>query len=212
MSNDLAFSWYWLRPYLDTIMLIIQKYLQGFDNPVIRKIYIKWAMQQGELAITYLSVLNDSDKYAEHVITCLMQVLSTFQNWMKDLCLTSLLETYDGDVTEETEFLASDLIENPKSVSRYDKSSEDFVEVNQDYINDATSLFFLNFNEPGTVGNENWMFKRVNAVVAHLSKKVNLFEQSDEIRRSIIFCSKSCNRQFIISITNKLAKLKYEIH
>ena len=212
MSNDLAFSWYWLRPYLDTIMLIIQKYLQGFDNPVIRKIYIKWAMQQGEQAITYLSVLNDSDKYAEHAITCLMQVLSTFQNWMKDLCLTSLLETYDGDVTEETEFLASDLIENPKSVSRYDKSSEDFVEVNQDYINDSTSLFFLNFNEPGTVGNENWMFKRVNAVVAHLSKKVNLFEQSDEIRRSIIFCSKSCNRQFIISITNKLAKLKYEIH
>ena len=59
--------------------------------------------------------------------------------------------------------------------------------------------------EPGTLGNEQWLYKRVNAVVAHMKKQLNLFALKDDIRRSIIFCTKSCNYHFVIALNNKLS-------
>lgn len=72
-------------------------------------------------------------------------------------------------------------------------------------LSKETTEFFNDYNEKGTTENENWMFQRVNAVAAHLKQKIDLFAQSGEIRRSIIFCCKSCNKQFIKELNNKLA-------
>lgn len=87
----------------------------------------------------------------------------------------------------------------------YRTNKDDYIDSNQEYLGEEVALFFNTYNEPNTFGNEQWLFKRVNAVVAHINKEVDLFAVKDEIRRSIIFCSKSSNRHFIIALNNKLS-------
>lgn len=102
--------------------------------------------------------------------------------------------------------MAETIVKDPKKIIKVDVSEDEYIDANQEYLGHNTSQFFEHFREPGKCGNEMWLFKRVNAVAAHLRQDIDLFSMSDEIRRSIIFCSKSSNSQFIISLNNKLSR------
>lgn len=129
----------------------------------------------------------------------------SFVDWMKQLCVDSLLETYDSQGDELTTSWAEGIVEHPDDLRSIDEGNE-YIDMNQrNLLNEETTEFFKDYNKKGTTGNENWMFKRINAVAAHLKQKIDLFAQSGEIRRSIIFCCKSCNKQFIKELNNKLA-------
>ncbi len=203
-SADLAFSWYWLIPQLKSTMNIIDGFVRDINNNVIRTIFIKWAMRKGEKAIEYLEMLNKEEEYAQNIYPCIMEVLSAFDKWMKKLCVDSLLDTYDNQSDEPT--WAKDIVDSPNALNRIDDRETEYIDVNQDYINEETSDFFNHYPPGQRVSkNEEWLLKRVNAVAAHIKQDVDLFTQSGEIRRDIIFCCKSYNKQFIKSLHNKLA-------
>ena len=103
-------------------------------------------------------------------------------------------------------------IKTPKEICTFiERGSNGYIEYNQDYLGEEVGTFFNKFIEPGKLGNELWFYKRVNAVVAHLRKNIDLFSTKEEIRRSIIFCSKSSNHHFVITLNNKLSHFRYEI-
>lgn len=102
--------------------------------------------------------------------------------------------------------LAETMIKHPKHIQSIDIKNEDYIESSQDYLGEEVGSFFNNYSEKGKFGNETWLYKRVNAVVAHMRKEINLFMQKEEIRRSIIFCCKSSNKHFIMSLNNKLSR------
>lgn len=208
-SADLAFSWYWLIPHLECTMSIISGYTNDLNNEVIRTMYLKWAMRQGEKAIEYLAKLSNKEEYEDAIVQCIGDTLTLFVTWMKKLCVDSLVETYDYQTDESVTDVAKDIVENYKNLCRIDDGDYGYIDVNQDYINEATENFFEKYSEGEKTDNETWMWKRVKAVAAHIYQKEDLFAETDEIRRSIIFCQKSCNKQFVILLNNKLKN--YEI-
>lgn len=205
-SNDLAFQWYWLNPYLSDIMMQLSPFMPDPSVKPIQDLYIKWAMQHdGDERMVYLSALNTPESYFPHVIKCLGEVMSSFTSWMKDLCVSSLVEQYGTTPESFIMSLAETIANNPKNCYRVDFDTDRYVENNQEYLGEETATFFNSYMEPGTLGNEQWLYKRVNAVVAHMKKQLNLFALKDDIRRSIIFCTKSCNYHFVIALNNKLS-------
>ena len=197
-SADLAFSWYWLAPHLKFVTRTIDGFVHDNNSEVLRTIHIKWAMRQGEKAIEYLG------KYEETIVQCIVETIKMFDTWMKKLCVDSLVETYDYQTDDIATSIAEDIIFHRDNLKRIEERHSDYIDVSQDYIDEVTSEFFNNYREEGKTCNEDWMWKRINAVAAHLRGTIDLFAESDEIRRSVIFCSKSCNRQFIINLNNKL--------
>ena len=135
-----------------------------------------------------------------------MEELTLFTNWMNDLCVSSLLDRYDNHSEDSIASVAECIIKNPKDLYTFQLEENNYVELNQESLGEEVESFFNNYYEPGRLGNEQWLYKRVNAVVAHLNKEIDLFTQREEIRRSIIFCCKSSNHHFIIALNNKLSK------
>lgn len=203
-SNDLAFQWYWLQTHL--LGLFAQ--LSGFmPEEFIQEIYIKWAMShQGEDMTTYLSALNDVESYTKNIGQCLNDVMSAFTTWISELCVDSMIEAYGYVSQGFVKDLASTIINNPKNVYRIETNGDEYIEANQDYLGDEVGSFFNGYAEPGKAGNEIWLYKRVNAVAAHIRKEIDLFSMKEEIRRSIIFCCKSSNQHFVVSLNNKLSR------
>lgn len=115
-----------------------------------------------------------------------------------------MIEAYGYSSQEDIKDLAETIIKNPKDICRYEVIEDNYIESNQDYLGDEVGIFFNKYAEPGKVGNETWLFKRVNAVAAHIRKEIDLFSKSEQIRRSIIFCCKSSNQHFVIALNNKL--------
>jgi hypothetical protein len=206
ISGDLAFQWYWLSHKARYVMSIINRFVNDINNQLIKKIFIQWSLSQGENTALYIGSLSEENEYQKYIGTCLNDVLCDFEEWLKSLCVSSMLDNY-GTTTNEFIFsLAKNIVYEPKKLILVDNTSNIYVEINQDFISESAGKFFIKYNEKNLKGNEQWMYKRINAVVANLRNKEDLFAQSDEIRRSIIFCSKSCNEQFIIGLNNKLIK------
>lgn len=211
-SSDLAFSWYWLLPWLKSAMFVIANRIGDIDlgNTILTQIYMKWACQKGDKTMEYIGAMSNTDSYCQSVILCLDETIESFKVWIKQLCEYSLLEQYANTNSEVTDKLVENIVrfylDNCREtiMPMETRGVTDYVDVRQDY----NSEFFdqKKYIEPGKMGNELWMFKRVRAVADHFFKGVNLFEQLEEIRRSIIFCRKACNRQFIIALNNILAK------
>lgn len=184
-SADLSFSWYWLYPYLNSALNTINGYIRDVNDDR----YINLAMQQGD---------------------------NSFDAWMKKLCVASLVETYDCEAydCETNELVASvadKIVYHPNELFDIDDKDYDYIDINQDPLSENASKFFDKYQERGQKGNEAWMWKRVKAVQAHLNRQVDLFAETEEIRRSVIFCQKSCNKQFVISLNNKLRNSRYEV-
>lgn len=205
-SNDLAFQWYWLQPYFSDIMWQLYNFIDDPMSPAIKEVYINWAMSyEGDKRMKYLMTINVAEEYMANIGQCFNDVLTSFTTWMQDFCVSSLLESYDNRIDPIIQSTADMIIKHPNDLYAMDFSNEAYIEYNQDYLGVDIDSFFNAYNEPGTIGNEQWLFKRAKAVVAHLNKEIDLFAiKKEEIRRSIIYCSKSCSYHFIIALNNKL--------
>lgn len=205
LSNDLAFQWYWLRPYLDGVLMQLYPFIKDPMSPVIQEIYVKWAMEhEGDKMMEYLKALNNADAYMEYMGQCLHDVLTSFTDWLKELCVSSMLDTYDNNSQTIETTLADCIINKPGEICRIEIKEDNFIDTNQDCLGENVDVFFSQYSESGKSDNELWFIKRVNAVVAHLHKSIDLFSVDDEIRRSIIYCCKSSNKQFLVLLNNKL--------
>ena len=172
----------------------------------MQEIYIKWAMTKGERMNEFLSALGNSEMYMQNIGQCINEFFTSFTSWIKELCIESLIDCYESNHHDYIVMMAETIVKDPKKIIKVVVSEDEYIEANQEYLGHDTSLFFEQFRESGKCGNEMWLFKRVNAVAAHIRKEIDLFAMSEEIRRSIIFCSKSSNSQFIISLNNKLSR------
>lgn len=205
-SDDLAFQWYWIQPYLDGMFAQLYSFIDDPTSIPMQEIYIKWAMTKEERMNELLSALGNSEMYMQNIGQCINEFLTSFTSWIKELCIESLIDCYESNSHEDIVMMAETIVKDPKKIIKVDVYEDEYIEANQEYLGHDTSLFFEQFRESGKCGNEIWLFKRVNAVAAHLRKEIDLFSMSDEIRRSIIFCCKSSNSQFIISLNNKLSR------
>ena len=206
-SNDLAFQWYWLQPYLSGIFNELYNFMSDPISPAMQEVFIKWAMShEGEDMMKYLFAINVEEEYLKYIGQCFNDTLVQFTDWIKELCVSSMIEAY-GDVSRGIIVdLAETMIKNPKHIQSIEFKNEDYIESSQDYLGEEVGTFFNLYSEKGKFGNETWLYKRVNAVAAHMRKEIDLFSQKEEIRRSIIFCCKSSNKHFIMSLNNKLSR------
>lgn len=206
LSSDLAFQWYWLAPYLDKIMQTITPYIREIDNSVIQKMYINWALTKEEDMTAYLEGLSNETKYEEYIGSCLIEVLTSYTDWMKQLCIASMLDSYEPNKNDLIVPTVESIIKTPNQIYRINTDAKQYIETNQDNIDVETHDFFTKYNEAGKTENEAWLYKRVNVVLANQKKSINLLSESEEVKRSIIYCIKSCNEPFIIALNNKMKK------
>lgn len=209
-SHDLAFQWYWMKPHLNgTFNLLYRSFFpkDPMADP-IKDIYINWAMKKEESRMKYISALSDGYSYDEYIGECFIELINKFTAWMKELCIDSMIEAYEYDTQKLIRDSASDIIKNDNYNKLYkiEINAEVYVDANKDIPEDEANTFFNDFAKPGMIDNELWLYKRVNAVVAHLNKKIDLFSKDAKIRRSIIYCCKSCNSHFVKYLNNELAR------
>ena len=163
-------------------------------------------VRKQEDMMKYLCAINVEEEYLKYIGQCFNDTLVQFTDWIKELCVSSMIEAY-GDVSRGIIVdLAETMIKNPKHIQSIEFKNEDYIESSQDYLGEEVGTFFNLYSEKGKFGNETWLYKRVNAVAAHMRKEIDLFSQKEEIRRSIIFCCKSSNKHFIMSLNNKLSR------
>ena len=206
-SDDLAFQWYWFQPYLNGIFNQLNAFMDAPNSIPMQEIYIKWAITKGKETTELLSALENPDIFTHNIGQCLNEVLTLFTSWIEELCIDSLIDCYESNNLDYTDLMAKTIIKEPNKIIKVEASIEDnYIESNQEHLGQDTEQFFNHFSEPGKSGNELWLLKRTNAVAAHIRKDIDLFSMSDEIRRSIIFCCKSSNSQFILSLNNKLSR------
>lgn len=202
-SKDLAFQWYWLLPYLGGMVTSVEPFIgQAIESGQMKTCYINWALAKGEEGAEAMKALFDPNLFLDYVVRFVGETATSFEAWMKELAKSSMLDAYDTLHQEHVAEIANYIINKEKY--RIELSDEDYIESNQQHLRDSTLRFFSLYDEPGKRGNELWLCQRVNAVVAHMQKKIDLFQESDEIRRSIIYCYKSQNYHFIILLNNKL--------
>ncbi len=201
-SYDLAFQWYWLRPHLNNTLNLIVPFINGPTTPTMQTIYINWALKQETTRQKeYINAIN-TDRYHYLFLECLKDVVCEFMDWMKNLFVSSMTENYQQANDEITNDIAQSIAYDTLTIRTL--QDELYVDFNQDNLDEESMRFFNNYQERNKTTNEQWLYQRVNVVANHLLGKLNLFSTSDEIRRSIIFCSKSSNRLFLIALNNKL--------
>ncbi len=209
-GNDLSFQWYWLKPHLDEILSVLNDndFIPDINTPFMKELYVQWSLRQGEDSIKYLGDLSNSEAYENRMFqSVLPEVARAFSNWLRELCVMSMVETYDFGQDQNREF-AQQIIEegdfrNLPFLDNRAGNNYVFIDANQGELTDETNQFFEQFSNNGH-GNEEWFNRRVNALAAHIKGEVDLFKQSDEIRRSIMYCCKSSNDNFVIEVNNKL--------
>ena len=203
-SADLAFSWYWMRPNLDNILPQLSSFITIDSNYFKEKIYIKWAIQQKEQAADYLLAINSED-YFNCALTCVQSIIDQFYQWMIELCIASLVESYEG--TEEKSFHEiGKLILNNEEVVRIEIEEYNLPSIQTQDGADCADEFFSSSHIHSFILNERKLLSRIDAVVAQLKRRsnVDLFSLPENARRSIIFYSKANNERFICELNNRL--------
>ena len=118
-----------------------------------------------------------------------------------------MLDNYHREHDETASEIAANIMSGEIGYIEPDRAN--LLDYNQPDIDEETQKYFDRYEEAGLPNNERWMCQRVRAVAAYLTSPNddnNLFIQSERIRRSIIFCRKSCFRQFIIKLNNELVQ------
>ena len=204
MSNDLAFEWYWIKPFSSQLMISLQGAIE-WESPFLKGVYVDWAFTKGmDLGAVMLDISNE-DVFAQKLAICLGDILSEFGLWLKDLFAASLQESYDSSCDENSLPAIANALAGKEPIVHIVSVDEVFVDQNQEGVDEEVNSFFDKYSERGKTRNEGWLFQRVNAVTAHLRGSVDLFNEPDCIRRSIIFCRKSCPYSFLLELNNKLA-------
>lgn len=205
LSADLAFQWYWILPNLNGLVPLFESFIETLDNQEFTSIYIRWAMQQDKHN-EYLQAIG-GEEFFMNALICLNNLVKSFEPWAKQLCVMSLLNNYNGKPDEITKEVAENIVLNPKEMMIEEVDISKYVEHSQDFIGSA-STFFYQYGGRGVNDNEEWLYRRVRAVVAQLEGNLNLFEQEEAIRRSIIYCNKANLYRFVIALNNELIYLR----
>lgn len=207
MSNDLAFQWYWLLPMVGNTINALQPFIDSLDdNKVFITMYIRWALKQQDNA-PLLSAIG-KEEFFDYAMQFLNSIVEEYITWMKELCVSSMLQTYGGKPDRATMTLADVIVCHPKEMLREEVDHKVYVEHSQDYIDSASAEFFNRYAISYLSDNESWLMKRVGAVAAHLNGKTDLFLEDEKIRRSIIYCNKANTYRFIVELNNKLLTSK----
>lgn len=203
MGNDLAFQWYWIRPFSENLLIALNEVID-WESPFLKKLYVDWAISHQLNLGEVMFDISDDNVFFEKITACLTEVLGEFNAWLQDLFASSILDTYGIN----NELILNDIancIAGKEDYIHIDNQDEIFVEENQRLEDTEVNAFFERFSEPGQSYNEGWLFQRVNAMAAHLNKRIDLFKESLDIRRSIIFCRKSTPKAFLIELNNKMS-------
>jgi len=202
---DLAFQWYWVKPFSETPLQSLET-LIDWDSPFLKTLYVDWAISQQKDIGEIMTDISDDELFAQCLPVCMMGVLNDFSGWLKKLFAASLLDTYGVAGDDLLRDVAGRIAGMGKTIF-IDDHDEVFVDLNQDELDNAeVHAFFSRFDEPGKPKNERWLLQRVNAMAAHLTHQIDLFQEQEEIRRSILFCRKSCPRVFLLELNNKLSQ------
>lgn len=204
-SQSMSFSWYWLQPKLNMLMLVIHQHLGDMYSPFMKASYSSWAHQKGAEGLKYLEALEDEEAYGEYFGECMFEVMDSFSNWMRSLCFVSLTGREAEEMNEILRSLAEGILETPDQLNRLEDLSEEFVDYKQDATDSATKAFFAQYGERHQAGSDSWMAARANVVCAHLQGKTDLLMQTEEVRSSILFCSQAYPDEFILALNNRLA-------
>lgn len=208
-SADLAFSWYWLHPYLDNILPQLSSYILIDSDFFKEQIYIKWAIQQKEKAAEYLLAINSEDFFTPALI-CVQSLIEQFSNWMIDLCVASLVESYEGTNVHSFYEIGKRILSKDKAVRiEFEEYSLPPIKV-QESDRSVEECFNYRIIQSLTL-NENKLLSRVEAVVAQLQNRDNerdIFSLPDNARRSIIFYAKANNERFLIELNNRLLNIR----
>lgn len=209
-SDDLAFQWYWLLPKLSQTVFLLQSFIADLRNEIILKAYIRKAQQTDNLA-EYIQAIS-SDKYDEYCVPMLVGMINDFSEWMKELCNLSMEDAY---VIREKSNIVPDCISNiiKGKCVKYGFDLNIEVDINQSDLDEETKSFFLPYYRSRYSLNENWMMARVEVMYRHLKGEIDLFKlfndktetTADKIRRSLIFCYKTTQRNFLFELNNKLS-------
>jgi hypothetical protein len=159
-------------------------------------------------------------------LRCFQEFAQNFRTWLEDLCISSLLEPYDSIPLDVT--IATNIIKETTLQQRERVDQEGYIEVSQEALPDGVKDFFDGVppSRQNISPNELWLHQRVQVVVEQFMHKgvrqertnglqqkfdqiaklenYSLFALPEEIRRSIIYCSKSSNVHFINHLYDEL--------
>lgn len=203
MGTDLAFQWYWIRPFCENIFVALNEVID-WESPFLKTLYVDWAISHQHDLGEVMFDISDDNVFFEKVTACLTEVLGEFKAWLQDLFEASILDTYGNYNEVILDEIAACLAGKEKFI-HIENFDEVFIEHNQILENPEVNAFFERFSEPGQYMNEGWLFQRVNAMAAHLKRKIDLFKEPLEVRRSILFCRKSTPKAFLIELNNKMS-------
>lgn len=74
-SDDLAFQWYWIQPYLNGMFAQLNSFMNDPTSIPMQEIYIKWAMTKEERMNELLSALGNSEMYMQNIGQCINEFL-----------------------------------------------------------------------------------------------------------------------------------------
>lgn len=77
-SDDLAFQWYWIQPYLNGMFAQLYSFMDDPTSIPMQEIYIKWAMTKEERMNELLSALGNSEMYMQNIGQCINEFLTSF--------------------------------------------------------------------------------------------------------------------------------------
>ena len=210
LSDDLAFQWYWLIPKLHGIGSLLQNFISDPRNEIILTAYLRKAQQSGNSAEYIMAI--PGDKYYDYCLPMLIEMMNNFSEWMKTLCRLSMEDAYVKRLRSD---IIPDCINNiiVGKCQRYGFDLELTVDVNQWDLDDETKSFFLPYYKRRFSLNENWLLSRVEIMSKHIKGEIDLFKlfnektetNADKIRRSLIFCYKMTQRNFLFELNNKLS-------
>ena len=66
-------------------MMTLNNFVGDLEKPFLKNVYTKWAMSREEKKMTYLSALNSSKAYNDYIGQCLMDIITSFTDWVKEL-------------------------------------------------------------------------------------------------------------------------------
>jgi hypothetical protein len=202
-SKNIAFQWYWISSSLKGIGETIMNFVGDPSIPQFIEVYVKWALQKSIDSTNLISVIGSED-YFPYATQCFTELIAKYEIWLKELCLLSLSESFDDTINTNVQEIERQIIYDRKNLCRVESNEESYITRRQNELQENTINFFLQYNESNKPTNENWLYQRVKAVAAHLNGEIDLFVQSDEIKRSIIYASKSYHHQFIYALNNEL--------
>lgn len=222
-SNQVGFQWYWLNPYLPNILMLLNKFIQNEQSSIVQEMQDKWLLN---LDIEErIQILREGGHFQ---FRCYQELERLFKTWLEDLCISSLLDSYNSMPLDATN--ATNIIKETTLPQRVTVDQEGYIEENQEALPDDVKKFF-NAVPPARgnfAPNELWLLKRVQLVVEQFTNQCvnrelteglqqkfkeiadldeySLFALPEEIRRSIIYCAKSSNAHFINHLYDELAK------